>query len=109
MNFSNNCPVRRLLGRTGPKILISAHCASRSTALPLPGPHSCESGRQMTMGASYIIRVFVIRKVGFGAAGLYQSAWTLGGMYVGVILGSMGTDFYPCLTPAIQDNNTWTK
>jgi O-antigen/teichoic acid export membrane protein len=54
------------------------------------------SGLMMT-GASYAIRVFVLRKLGFEAAGLYQSAWTLGGMYVGVILGSMGADFYPRL------------
>jgi PST family polysaccharide transporter len=58
----------------------------------------------MMAGASYAIRVFVLRKVGFDAAGLYQSAWTLGGMYVGVIIGSMGADFYPRLTAAAKDN-----
>jgi hypothetical protein len=36
------------------------------------------SGLMMTV-ASYAITVFVLRKVGFDAAGLYQSAWTLGG------------------------------
>jgi antigen flippase len=63
----------------------------------------------MMTGASYAIRVFVLRKVGFDAAGLYQSAWTLGGMYVGVILGSMGTDFYPRLTAAARDNGTCNR
>ena len=66
------------------------------------------SGLMMT-GASYAIRVFVLHKVGFDAAGLYQSAWTLGGMYLGVILGSMGTDFYPRLTAAAQDNDTCNR
>ncbi len=66
------------------------------------------SGVMMT-GASYAIRVFVLRKLGFEAAGLYQSAWTLGGMYVGVILGSMGTDFYPRLTAAAKDNNACNR
>jgi enterobacterial common antigen flippase len=66
------------------------------------------SGLMMT-GASYAIRVFVLRKLGFEAAGLYQSAWTLGGMYVGVILGSMGTDFYPRLTAAAKDNNACNR
>jgi PST family polysaccharide transporter len=66
------------------------------------------SGLMMT-GASYAIRVFVLRKIGFDAAGLYQSAWTLGGMYVGVILGSMGTDFYPRLTAAAKDNGTCNR
>jgi antigen flippase len=58
----------------------------------------------MMAGASYAIRVFVLRKIGLDAAGLYQSAWTLGGMYVGVIIGSMGADFYPRLTAAAKDN-----
>lgn len=66
------------------------------------------SGLMMT-GASYAIRVFVLRELGFEAAGLYQSAWTLGGMYVGVILGAMGTDFYPRLTAAAKDNSTCNR
>ena len=66
------------------------------------------SGLMMT-GASYAIRVFVLRKLGFEAAGLYQSAWTLGGMYVGVILGAIGTDFYPRLTAAAKDNSTCNR
>jgi PST family polysaccharide transporter len=66
------------------------------------------SGLMMT-GASYAIRVFVLRRAGFDAAGLYQSAWTLGGMYVGVILGAMGTDFYPRLTAAACDNLTCNR
>jgi PST family polysaccharide transporter len=66
------------------------------------------SGLLMT-GASYAIRVFVLRKLGFEAAGFYQSAWTLGGMYVGVILGAMGTDFYPRLTAAAKDNSTCNR
>jgi PST family polysaccharide transporter len=66
------------------------------------------SGLMMT-GASYAIRVFVVRKLGFEAAGLYQSAWALGGMYVGVILGAMGTDFYPRLTAAARDNSACNR
>jgi enterobacterial common antigen flippase len=61
------------------------------------------SGLMMT-GASFAIRVFVLRKLGFEAAGFYQSAWTLGGMYVGVICGTMGADFVPRLTAAAKDN-----
>ena len=55
------------------------------------------TGLAMT-GASWLIRVIVLRQIGFEAAGLYQSAWTIGGVYVGFILGAMGTDFYPRLT-----------
>ena len=52
----------------------------------------------LTMGAAYAIRLIVLRKVSFEAAGLYQSAWALGGLYVGFILQAMGADFYPRLT-----------
>jgi PST family polysaccharide transporter len=55
----------------------------------------------MMAGAAYAIRMMVSRTVGIEAAGLYQSAWTIGGMYVGVVLQAMGADFYPRLTAAV--------
>ncbi|HZY73319.1 MAG TPA: O-antigen translocase, partial [Edaphobacter sp.] len=58
----------------------------------------------MTMGVAYVIRITVLRKVGFEATGLYQAAWTLGGLYVGFILQAMGADFYPRLTTHANDN-----
>jgi antigen flippase len=58
----------------------------------------------MTMAAAYVVRITVLRSAGFDAAGLYQAAWTVGGMYVGFILQAMGADFYPRLTAAARDN-----
>jgi antigen flippase len=58
----------------------------------------------MMMGVAYVVRVIVLRKIGFEATGLYQSAWTLGGLYVGFILQAMGADFYPRLTAVINNN-----
>lgn len=58
----------------------------------------------MTTGAAYVVRIIVVRNAGLDAAGLYQSAWALGGQYVGFILQAMGSDFYPRLTAAAQDN-----
>jgi len=58
----------------------------------------------MMMGVAYIVRVIILRKVGFEATGLYQSAWTLGGLYVGFILQAMGADFYPRLTASAKDD-----
>ena len=58
----------------------------------------------LTMGVAYVIRIAVLRKVGFEATGLYQSAWTLGGLYVGFILQAMGADFYPRLTASAENN-----
>jgi PST family polysaccharide transporter len=59
----------------------------------------------LTMGAAYAIRLIVLKKIGVEAAGLYQSAWALGGLYVGFILQAMGADFYPRLTAVSSDNS----
>jgi antigen flippase len=58
----------------------------------------------MTMGVAYAVRITVLRVVGYEAAGLYQAAWTLAGLYVGFILQAMGADFYPRLTAVGKDN-----
>lgn len=52
----------------------------------------------LTVGAAYAIRIIILRLGGVEAAGLYQAAWALGGLYAGFILQAMGTDFYPRLT-----------
>lgn len=62
------------------------------------------SSALMTMGVGYAVRIIVLRRVGFAATGLYQSAWTIGGLYVGFILQAMGADFYPRLTASANDN-----
>ena len=58
----------------------------------------------MTMGSAYAVRVIILHKLGVEATGLYQAAWTLGGLYVGFILQAMGADFYPRLTARAHDN-----
>lgn len=62
------------------------------------------AGGFMTIGIAYAVRIILLRKVGFEATGFYQSAWTLGGLYVGFILQAMGADFYPRLTASAGDN-----
>lgn len=57
------------------------------------------------MGSGYVIRASIQQSLGLEATGLYQSAWTLGGLYVSFILQSMGADFYPRLTAAIHDHD----
>jgi len=57
----------------------------------------------LVMGAAYVVRIIVVRNIGLEAAGLYSSAWTLGGLYVGYILQAMGADFYPRLVGAAND------
>ena len=54
----------------------------------------------LTMAAAYLVRLFLVRHDGLEAAGQYQAAWTLGGLYVGFVLQAMGADFYPRLVAA---------
>lgn len=61
----------------------------------------------MTMGSAYLIRAIVSNTLGLEATGLYQAAWTLGGLYVGLVLQAMGADFYPRLTGAPHDQ--WNR
>jgi PST family polysaccharide transporter len=58
----------------------------------------------MGVGTNYVIRIVVVRQLGLDAAGFYQAAWTLGGIYAGFILQAMGADFYPRLTASAHDN-----
>ncbi len=58
----------------------------------------------LTMGSAYAIRLIISAENGLHAAGLYQAAWGLGGLYAGFILQAMGTDFYPRLTGIANDN-----
>ncbi|OWO93679.1 hypothetical protein B5E41_18115 [Rhizobium esperanzae] len=58
----------------------------------------------LTFGAAYAIRIIVLKEGGVMAAGLYQAAWGLGGLYAGFILQAMGTDFYPRLTAMIDND-----
>ncbi|RZU00792.1 O-antigen translocase [Rivibacter subsaxonicus] len=51
----------------------------------------------LMMAASYVVRLIVLHNGGLESAGYFQAAWTLGGLYVGFILGAMSADFYPRL------------
>jgi antigen flippase len=58
----------------------------------------------MTMGAAFAVRAILTWRIGLDASGLYQSAWALGGVYLGYILQAMGADFFPRLTASARDN-----
>jgi PST family polysaccharide transporter len=58
----------------------------------------------LMMGAAYAVRAIVLRIEGLDAAGFYSAAWTLGGLYVGIILQAMAADFYPRLVGAAEDH-----
>jgi PST family polysaccharide transporter len=62
------------------------------------------SGSMMLTAVGYLVKIILVRKIGLEANGLYQSAWTLGGLYVGFIIQAMGADFYPRLTASAQND-----
>lgn len=54
--------------------------------------------------SAYLIRVIIIRDLSLADAGIYQAAFALSGLYIGVILQAMGKDFYPRLTAVAFDS-----
>lgn len=58
------------------------------------------------MGTSYASRIFVVHAQGVEAAGLYQAAWTLAGLYIGFVMQAMGMDFLPRLAAASHDKES---
>jgi len=59
----------------------------------------------MTMGTYFLIRVILLHTMGIEAAGFYQAAWVLGGLYIGFIVQAMGADFYPRLTAVANEHS----
>lgn len=58
----------------------------------------------VVLGAGYAIRLILIRHGSLAEAGLFQAAWALGGLYVGLVMQAMGADFYPRLVGAAHDD-----
>ncbi|RYE85191.1 MAG: O-antigen translocase, partial [Hyphomicrobiales bacterium] len=63
----------------------------------------------LTAGSAFLIRIFIVQQNGVDAAGNYQAAWALGGIYVGFILQSMAADFYPRLSAVGHDNEACNR
>lgn len=55
-------------------------------------------------GLDTFTRSIITRELGLEAAGIYQSAWAVSGLFAGFILSAMGADFYPRLAGAIHDH-----
>jgi O-antigen/teichoic acid export membrane protein len=62
------------------------------------------TSRPWGVGRTRALRAIVLRIEGLDAAGFYSAAWTLGGLYVGIILQAMAADFYPRLVGAAEDH-----
>jgi len=62
----------------------------------------------LTLGASYILRIFIGRIGGIAEVGLYTAGFAIINSYVGLIFNAMGTDYYPRLSAMANDNRKCT-
>lgn len=58
----------------------------------------------MSLGASYIVRIFISRQGGVEEVGLYNAGFAIINTYVGLIFNAMATDYYPRLSSVASDN-----
>jgi PST family polysaccharide transporter len=83
--------------------ITASEVAHEASALLKLGSVFMMGGLLLT-SVAYLVRILLLRKVSLEAAGLYQSAWTMGGLYVAFIIQAMAADFYPRLTASANDN-----
>ncbi|MDU1891837.1 MAG: O-antigen translocase [Dysgonomonas sp.] len=57
----------------------------------------------------FVVRAYITRTIDIHAAGLFQSAWTITNVYLGFVLRSMGSDFFPRLSAISGQNNEVRK
>lgn len=62
----------------------------------------------ITLGASYVVRIFISNVGGVEQVGLYSAGFTIVTTYVGLIFTTMSTDYYPRLS-AVAHNNELCK
>lgn len=63
----------------------------------------------ITIGASYIVRLFISNTGGVAQVGLYNAGFAIINTYVGLIFTAMGTDYYPRLSAVAGSNNESRK
>lgn len=63
----------------------------------------------ITMGVSYILRIYISNTGGVDQVGLYGAGFAIVNTYVGMIFTAMGTDYYPRLAGVASDNQKARK
>jgi len=58
-----------------------------------------------SLGASYLVRLFIRIQGGIDQVGLYNAGFTIITTYVGLVLTAMGTDYYPRLSAVAESNS----
>jgi len=54
----------------------------------------------------FLIRAFITKNIDVESTGLFQAAWVITNVYLGLILRSMGSDFFPRLSAIISDKKS---
>jgi antigen flippase len=67
------------------------------------------SAALMVAAIAYVVRVVIVRYLGFEAAGIYQSTTTLSGVYCGFILSAMAADFLPRVSSVARDDSACNR
>jgi O-antigen/teichoic acid export membrane protein len=57
----------------------------------------------ITLGFSYLVRIFITHEGNLAEVGLYNSGFAIISTYVGLIFTAMGTDYYPRLSAVADD------
>ncbi|MBN1187871.1 MAG: oligosaccharide flippase family protein [Bacteroidales bacterium] len=58
----------------------------------------------ISLGASYLIRIYISNNGGIAQIGLYSAGFAIINTYVGLIFTAMGTDYFPKLSAVSIDN-----
>ena len=58
----------------------------------------------ITLGTSYIIRIFISHLNGIEQVGLYNAGFAIINTYVGLVFTAMGTDYFPRLSSVVHNN-----
>jgi PST family polysaccharide transporter len=90
-------------------VVLSSQDVRRETSALLKLGLAFLASTLLTTGVAYAVRLLVLHSHGPTAAGFYQAAWTIGGLYAGFVLQAMGADFYPRLTAICEDNEACNR
>jgi PST family polysaccharide transporter len=63
----------------------------------------------LASAAILVRKGMIVSVLGLAAAGYYNAAWTITGIFSTVVLGAMGTDYYPRLCSVSHDHKTMRK
>jgi O-antigen/teichoic acid export membrane protein len=63
----------------------------------------------ISIGSSYIVRVFISHKGGVEQVGLYNAGFSIINTYVGMVFSAMGTDYFPRLSGIVHETGTAKK